>query len=89
MIKAEIKYSIIPSEFDGLYISVMKDANRYKLFISRDLLGENGLEIWNWDDKNYYNNFIEENIEPIIDGIGSGFYRKFSDGYFVDRKAQF
>ena len=86
MIKAEIKHTILPGEFDGLCVSVMKDANRYKLYISRDLLGENGLLIWQWQDRDYYTNFLDENIESFIEGIGNGFYRKFSDGYWIDRK---
>ncbi len=89
MIKAEIKYSIIQSEFDGLYLTLRKDANRYNLYISSSLLSENGLQIWNWDDKAYYSNFIEENIEAFIDGVGNGFYRKFSEGHLIDRKVHF
>ena len=84
MIKVNISYNIVVGEFDGLCIIVKKDANNYKLFISRDLLSENGLEIWKFNDENYYTNFIEENIEAFIEGIGDGYYRKFSDGHSID-----
>lgn len=84
MVKTEISYEVIQSEFDGLLVRAKKDANVYKLYISRELIGENGLEIWNFHEANYYNNFLDENIEAFIHGVGEGNHRKFSDGYEIN-----
>ena len=73
-----VSYSILSSEFDGLLIVAKRELNTYKLFISKDLLGCcETLEI--------YDPIINKNMVNFIEGVGNGLYRRFFDGYLVDR----
>lgn len=87
--QSKIQYTLEKVEFHGLCITATKEAQRYKLFISPTLLAENNLDFWNFHDRTYYENFINENISSFLKGIDIGFYRQYSDGNFIDKKANF
>lgn len=73
-----VSYSVLSSEFEGLLIVAKRELNTYKLFISKDLLGC-------CDKKEVYDPFITNNMIMFIEGVGNGLYRRFFDGYLVDR----
>ena len=72
-----VSYSVLSSEFDGILIVAKRELNTYKLFISKELLGSL--------DKKDYDPFINNNMVMFIEGVGNGMYRRFFDGYLVDR----
>jgi hypothetical protein len=73
-----VSYSILTSEFDGLLIVAKRELNTYKLFISKELLGC-------CENKEVYDPIITKNMVLFIEGVGNGLYRRFFDGYLVDR----
>jgi hypothetical protein len=74
---SNVSYCVLSSEFDGLLIVAKRELNTYKLFISSQLLGSL--------DKKDYDPFITSNMIMFIEGVGNGLYRRFFDGYLVDR----
>lgn len=81
----QIEFNIVPSELDGLLVIATKREKKYKLYITAGLLAENGLQIWQFDDPNYYEDFLDENISKFILGIDHGYYQPYSDGFNIDR----
>jgi hypothetical protein len=75
---SNVSYSVLSSEFDGLLIVAKRELNTYKLFISKDLLEC-------CEKKEIYDPFITNNMVMFIEGVGNGLYRRFFDGYLVDR----
>jgi hypothetical protein len=75
---SNVSYSVLSSEFDGLLIVAKRELNTYKLFIKKDLLGC-------CEKKEVYDPFITNNMIMFIEGVGNGMYRRFFDGYLVDR----
>lgn len=73
-----VSYSILSSEFDGLLIVAKRELNTYKLFITKELLGCT-------ETKEVYDPIITKNMVNFIEGVGNGVYRRFFDGYLVDR----
>ncbi|MDZ4664668.1 MAG: hypothetical protein SGJ15_07310 [Bacteroidota bacterium] len=73
-----VSYSILSSEFDGLLIVAKRELNTYKFFISKKILGCT-------ETKEVYDPIITKNMVNFIEGVGNGFYRRFFDGYLVDR----
>jgi len=73
-----VPYTVLSSEFNGLLIVVKRELNTYKLFISKELLGCT-------DSKEVYDPIINKNMIDFIDGVGKGLYRRYFDGYLVDR----
>jgi hypothetical protein len=74
---SNVSYCVLSSEFDGLLIVAKRELNTYKLFISSQLLDSL--------DKKDYDPFITNNMIMFIEGVGNGLYRRFFDGYLVDR----
>lgn len=72
-----VSYCVLSSEFDGVLIVAKRELNTYKLFICKKLFSS-------LDHKDY-DPFITNNMIMFIEGVGNGLYRRFFDGYLVDR----
>ncbi len=73
-----VSYSVLSSEFNGLLIVAKRELNTYKLFITKELLGCT-------ETKEVYDPIINKNMSNFIEGVGNGLYRRFFDGYLIDR----
>ena len=73
------EYKVLKDEFHGLLVLTKKNNESCKLYISTNLLEQNGLTFWR--DADYYKNFLDKNIDNFIEGVEKDRYRVIYDGF--------